>query len=69
MTVQRALGHRSATITLSTYAHLWPTAEDRMRAAAADLMRAVLANPADCLRTTVAHPAADQAKPAVTGSW
>jgi integrase len=32
--VQRALGHASATTTLSTYSHLWPTAEDRTRAAA-----------------------------------
>lgn len=29
VTVQRAMGHASATTTLSTYAHLWPTAEDR----------------------------------------
>lgn len=28
VTVQRAMGHASAT-TLSTYAHLWPTAEER----------------------------------------
>jgi integrase len=35
VTVQRALGHASATVTLNTYAHLWPTAEDRTRAAAA----------------------------------
>lgn len=39
VTVQRALGHSSATITLNTYAHLWPTAEDRTREAAATLMR------------------------------
>ncbi|MGA8257507.1 MAG: tyrosine-type recombinase/integrase [Nocardioides sp.] len=38
VTVQRALGHSSATTTLNTYSHLWPTAEDRTRAAAADLM-------------------------------
>jgi integrase len=38
VTVQRAQGHASATTTLRTYAHLWPTAEDRIRAAA-DLMR------------------------------
>jgi integrase len=38
VTVQRALGHAKATTTLNTYAHLWPTAEDRTRAAAADLM-------------------------------
>ncbi|MGH8825927.1 MAG: site-specific integrase [Jiangellaceae bacterium] len=29
VTVQRAMGHASATTTLSTYAHLWPSAEDR----------------------------------------
>ncbi|MFL6044856.1 MAG: tyrosine-type recombinase/integrase [Propionibacteriaceae bacterium] len=39
VTVQRAMGHASATVTLRTYAHLWPTAEDRTRSAAADLMR------------------------------
>jgi integrase len=38
VTVQRAMGHASATTTLGTYSHLWPTAEDRTRAAAADLM-------------------------------
>lgn len=38
VTVQRALGHAKATTTLNTYGHLWPTAEDRTRAAAADLM-------------------------------
>ena len=31
VTVQRALGHSAASITLRTYAHLWPTAEDRTR--------------------------------------
>lgn len=39
VTVQRALGHRSASTTLSTYSHLWPNAEDRTRTAAASLMR------------------------------
>src|SRR5688572_3110055 len=34
VTVQRALGHASATTTPSTYSHLWPSAEDRTRAAA-----------------------------------
>lgn len=43
VTVQRALGHRSANVTLRTYAHLWPTAEDRTRAAAADLFAATAA--------------------------
>lgn len=42
VTVQRAMGHASATTTLSTYAHLWPTAEDKTRAAAAGMAAAVL---------------------------
>lgn len=37
VTVQRALGHANATTTLNTYSHLWPSAEDRTRAAAADM--------------------------------
>jgi integrase len=54
VTVQRALGHASATTTLRTYAHLWPTAEDRTRAAAADLMRSATStlNSADPRRAT-----------------
>jgi integrase len=54
VTVQRAMGHAKATTTLNTYAHLWPTAEDRTRAAAADLMAATEENSspaADSLRT------------------
>ncbi|CCG05160.1 tyrosine-type recombinase/integrase [Blastococcus saxobsidens] len=51
VTVQRALGHSSATITLGVYSHLWPTAEDRTRAAAGDLMAAALGASADSLRT------------------
>ena len=42
VTVQRALGHSTATTTLTTYSHLWPTAEDRTRAAASGLMREAL---------------------------
>jgi integrase len=42
VTVQRALGHSSPTITLGTYAHLWPSAEDKTRAAATPLMQTVL---------------------------
>ncbi len=42
VTVQRALGHASATTTLNTYSHLWPTAEDRTRNAAARLIAAAL---------------------------
>jgi len=51
VTVQRALSHASASITLNTYSHLWPTAEDRTRAAATDLMRQVGVLPADSVRT------------------
>jgi integrase len=47
VTVQRAMGHASATTTLSTYAHLWPTAEDKTRAAAAEMAAEVLAAPPD----------------------
>lgn len=51
VTVQRALGHSSATTTLNTYSHLWPTAEDRTRAAAGALAKAALSPAADQLRT------------------
>jgi integrase len=49
VTVQRALGHAKATTTLQTYAHLWPTAEDRTRKAADSMISEVLADP---VRTT-----------------
>ncbi len=51
VTVQRALGDSSATTTHNVYSHLWPTAEDRTRAAAAQLMAAAVRAPADQLRT------------------
>jgi integrase len=51
VTVQRALGHSSATTTLNTYSHLWPTAEDRTRNAASALMGEALAAHADSVRT------------------
>ena len=38
VTMQRSLGHAKATTTLNTYAHLWPTAEDRTRVAAESIM-------------------------------
>jgi hypothetical protein len=47
VTVQRALGHSSATITLTAHSHLWPTAEDRTRAATAGLVAAATRAPAD----------------------
>lgn len=43
VTVQRAMGHGSAATTLTTYSHLWPTAEDKTRQASANLMAAVSA--------------------------
>ena len=51
VTVQRSLGHSSATTTLGTYSHLWPTAEDRTRRAAAAIMDTVLGDSADSVRT------------------
>jgi integrase len=47
VTVQRALGHSAATTTLNTYSHLWPTAEDRTRAAASGLMHQAMSIDAD----------------------
>jgi integrase len=55
VTVQRALGHRSASVTLNTYSHLWPNADDRTRTASAGLMRQVSGDPADSLRTEAAE--------------
>lgn len=41
VTVQRNLGHAKSTTTLETYSHLWPTAEDRSRKAAAAIAEEV----------------------------
>ena len=54
VTVQRALGHTLPSITLNVYPHLWPSAEDKMRAAAKSFMSAVWDPPADSLRTSKA---------------
>jgi integrase len=51
VTVQRALGHSSASTTLGTYAHVWPDANDRTRRAAGELVAASLGSAADALRT------------------
>ena len=59
VTVQRALGHKSATVTLSTYSHLWPTAEDRTRKAAQGMVLSALA---DSLRTEGPETAGDQGR-------
>lgn len=50
VTVQKALGHSTPTITLNTYSHLWPNAHERTRSATAAVMSDVL-NTADNLRT------------------
>ena len=50
VTVQRALGHTTASVTLNVYSHLWPTAEDRTRAAASTLAETLDA--ADSVRTS-----------------
>jgi len=56
VTVQRSLGHAKATTTLNTYAHLWPTAEDRTRKAAESIMSASVALPeALKLRDNLSH--------------
>lgn len=51
VTVQRALGHASASTTLTTYSHLWPTAEDRTRAASAAMLAEAIGDSADSVRT------------------
>lgn len=47
-TVQKRMGHSSAAVTLDTYAHLWPDADDRTREA----VERALSAPADTVRTT-----------------
>ncbi|RHW27057.1 site-specific integrase [Nocardioides immobilis] len=51
VTVQRSLGHSKATTTLNTYAHLWPTAEDRTRKAAESIIAASLGRPDDAAQS------------------
>lgn len=51
VTCQRTMGHASATVTLNTYAHLWPSAEDKTRAAASGMVAAVLATQLDAERS------------------
>jgi len=51
VTVQRAMGHKSATVTLNTYSHMWPKAEDRTRKAAAVMFADAVSATADPLRT------------------
>lgn len=49
-TVQKRLGHSSAAITLDTYAHLWPDADDRTREAVEQAL-AKINHAADTVRT------------------
>ena len=58
VTVQRALGHAKATTTLNTYAHLWPTAEDRTRKAASGLFAAATTDAATARRRPGGSPQA-----------
>jgi len=59
VTVQRALGHSDAGVTLRTYAHLWPTAADRTRSAAAAMWDEAMPRLADSVRTSEAELASD----------
>jgi integrase len=51
--VRMFLGHASATVTLRTYAHLFPGDEDRTR----DVLDAALSPPADSVQTEAASDA------------
>lgn len=59
VTVQRAMGHSTASVTLDTYGHLWPDASDRTRTAAAGLIKQAFNPPADALRTETEKTASD----------
>jgi len=50
VTVQRALGHKSPSVTLNTYSHLWPSAEDKTRQASGRMAAEALGS-ADSSRT------------------
>jgi hypothetical protein len=69
VTVQRALGHSSASITLDTYSHLWPDANDPTRNAAAALGDQALGAAADGLRTEGEKTAYDQGLNGLTANW
>jgi len=62
VTVQRALGHATATTTLNTYSHLWPTAEDRTRKAAQAMMAVAFGTLADSVRTEAPKTGSDQGR-------
>jgi integrase len=68
VTVQRSLGHAKATTTLNTYAHLWPTAEDRTRKAAESIMSVSLGEPAASLDESKANEE-QMSRPLKGGRW
>jgi integrase len=51
VTVQRAMGHRSASMTLDVYSHLWPDAADRTRDAVSGLIQDSFGAREDQVRT------------------
>lgn len=51
VTVQRAMGHSSASMTLDVYSHLWPDAADRTRDAVSGLMESSFGAGEDQVRT------------------
>lgn len=51
VTVQRAMGHASASMTLDVYSHLWPNADDRTRDALSGLIESSLSAHEDQERT------------------
>ncbi|GAB2843441.1 tyrosine-type recombinase/integrase [Microbacterium insulae] len=55
VTVQRALGHSTPSITLNVYSHLWPSAEDKTRSATASFMGEIR-DSADSVRTETEKP-------------
>lgn len=59
VTVQKALGHSTPSVTLDTYSHLRPDANDRTRKAAAGLVEQALGATADALRTEAAKRPSD----------
>jgi integrase len=50
VTVQRALGHASASTTLNVYSHIWPDASDRTRRAAGEQVDAAMGTAAAAAR-------------------
>lgn len=49
--VQRAMGHKSASVTLDTYSHLWPNSEERTRGAVESIFNEAFGTGADSSRT------------------